>query len=202
MKLSIPTICSLMLLTACQVCPNPTDTTPPRLTFGINYEGKLDTPYDTIETSTVTEAERCVYVNTPFWIVAVANDPGGIRSITTGPSRFPFNALVARDEPTAISSIPTPAERTQPDGSGGTYPNPGRAPGSALVRVAFSTAAAYEEVNLHATYEFAPGHTRSALRATARNFGTGGQVSEVYHFHVEKATDDPRARPGMRCAVP
>jgi hypothetical protein len=200
MKSFAPTICLFTLLAGCQVMPDTTDTTPPLLTFSVHYQGtSLNSPAVEIRTHTSTEARRCLYVNSPFLVVARAEDSGGIRSIIAGPSAYFDGGLVPGSDPQDVLSLPVPAERTvtYPDG---TYPNPGKRGSTA--HVLFSTAKAYAGVSLFVNYEFTSGITRGALRATTRNFGPAAVPAEVYHFYLQRATDDPWKQPGMECPIP
>lgn len=200
MKSIAPTICLFALLAGCQTMPDTTDTTPPRLTFGIHYQGtRLNSPAVEIQTTTSMEARRCIYVNSPFLVVARAEDSGGIRYIIVGPSAYFDGGLAPGDDPEDVLSLPVPAERTLPY-SDGTYPNPGKRGSTAHVH--FSTAKAYAGASLFVNYEFTPGITRGALRATARNFGPVPVPAEVYHFYVQRATDEPWKQPGMECPIP
>lgn len=195
MKTFIPTICAFVLLAGCQIMPDPNDTTVPRLTFGIHYQGtKLNSPSVQMMTNTVERAGRCVYVNSPFLVAVNASDPGGVRSIVIGVSSYPYDSLRARDEPGDILALPAPASSPRP------YPNPGRDPETSnRVSVVFSTEDAYLGATLFSIYDFAPGHTRAGLFAYARNFASTGWVSELYDFYVEKATAHPAEQPGMPC---
>ncbi|QYF93737.1 hypothetical protein KY495_00395 [Massilia sp. PAMC28688] len=201
MKLTASLLCTVLWMTGCQTMPDTADTTPAKLRFRIHYHAPgLTTPMSEVETTTSVAAGRCVYVNSPFGVVANVADKGGVRSIVIGPSAF-FGALAARANPGDIIAIPGPAETTQTV-SGMTFPNPGKQPGSAVTQVRFSTAKAYDTVTLLTVYEF-NGANRGALRATARNWGATTGVSEVYNFFVERADPgNPARRAGMPCSVP
>lgn len=202
MKLLPWLFCSGIALSGCQVMPDLSDTSNATMRFRVHYQAPgLGTPMVEIRTTTSTQANRCVYVNEPFGIVANVSDPGGVRSIAIGPSAHPFDSVKARTNPGDITAIPGPAEPTQVV-SGATVPNPGVAPNGATVRVVYSTAKSFNTVTLLSAYEFHNG-ARAAMRATARNWGSTTGVSEVYHFYVEKAQpSDPSRQAGMPCHVP
>jgi len=199
-KLS-PLLCGMVaVLAGCQTMPDPNDTTNATLRFRVHYEAPgLTTPHVEITTMTSTQANRCIFVNSPFGIVANVADKGGVKSIVLGPSQL-FDAVAARTASGDIAAIPSPAEPTQTAG-GDTFPNPGNRPGTAMVQVGYSTVKAFDTVTLLSVYEFKAGATRAALRGTARNFGTTTGVSEVFHFFVERATSDPAKQPGMSCPI-
>lgn len=200
MKLS-PLLCGMVVaLAGCQTMPDTNDTTNATLRFRVHYEAPgLTTPHVEITTMTSTQANRCIFVNSPFGIVANVADKGGVKSVVLGPSQL-FDAVSARTAPGDIVAIPSPAEPMQSAG-GDTFPNPGNRPGTAVVQVGYSTVKAFDTVNLLSVYEFKGGATRAALRGTARNFGTTTGVSEVFHFFVERATSDPAKQPGMSCPL-
>lgn len=200
MKLS-PLLCGMVvLLSGCQTMPDTNDTTNATLRFRVHYETPgLTTPHVEITTMTSTQANRCIFVNSPFGVVANVADKGGIKSIVLGPSQL-FDAVSARTASGDIAAIPSPAEPTQTVG-GDTFPNPGNRPGSAVVQVGYSTVKAFDTVTLLSVYEFKGGATRASLRGTARNFGATTGVSEVFHFFVERATNDPAKQPGMSCPL-
>lgn len=189
------------VLSGCRAMPDFADTTPPALRMRIHYDRPgLATPYTEIRTETSIMANRCVYVNDPFGVVTNVADPGGIRSIVIGPSGF-FDAVTVRRGAGEILAIPGPAEPTQTV-SGVTFPNPGSRPGSPSAQVLFSTAKAYDTVNLLTIYQFNSAST-GALRATARNWGTSAGVAEVYNFFIQKAEPgNPSRQAGMACSVP
>lgn len=195
-------MCAAALLAGCQTMPDLNDTTNAELRFRVHYEKPaLGSPNVEIVTSTWIEAGRCVFVATPFGVAANAADTGGIRSVSIGPSAY-FDALKVRQLPgDVLFALPSPAEPTQGP-PGATFPNPGNMPDSAVVRVGYSTAKAFDTVTLMATYEFAPGASLGALHGTVYNFGATTGVSQVYHFYVRPATNNPAEQPGMNCAVP
>ncbi len=189
-------------LTGCKVMPDLSDTTNPTMRFRIHYETPgLGTPMVEIATTVSTAANRCVYVNEPFGIVANVADPGGIRSIVIGPSGAPFDGVKARTGPGDTVAIPAPAEKTQVV-SGATVANPGVPGAGAVVQVLYSTVKSFDTVTLLSVYEF-NGVTRAAMRGTARNWGSTTGPAEVFHFHVEKAQPgDPARQAGMPCKLP
>jgi len=187
------------LLSACQTIPDMKDTTNATMRFRVHYETPgLISPHVEVTTTSSIEAQRCIFVNEPFGVVANVADTGGVQSILIGPSQL-FDAVAARNNAGDIAAIPSPAEPTQTV-FGDTFPNPGLRPGSAVVQVGYSTVKAFDTVTLLTVYQFKGGATRAALRGTARNFGATTGVSEVYNFFVEKATSDPAKRPGMSCS--
>lgn len=189
------------VLSGCQTMPDTADTTNARLRFRIHYDTPgLTTPSVEITTESSIQANRCIYVNEPFGVVANVADSGGIRSIVIGPSQF-FDAVTVRKNAGDIVAIPGPAETTQTV-SGVTFPNPGSRPGSPAAQVVYSTAKAFDSVTLLTMYDFTGG-SRAAMRATARNWGATTGVSEVYHFHVQKAEPgNPARQAGMNCPLP
>lgn len=202
MKMSPLALFVCALIAGCQTpvrpgCPLP------RLDFIVHYTGPTFWPASTTPISTTgpvaLEAGRCVFVASPFRVVASASDPGGISSITIGPSAF-FGSLVVRDADTL--SIPTPDVRTQRTSTGETYPNPGSPPDSSLIRLSFLEGRAYRAVTLHGVLEFAPGAEIAALQATARNFIGTGEISQVYNFYLRRAGNRADEQPGMECTLP
>lgn len=193
-------LCAPLLLAGCRTMPDPTDTTNARIRFRIHYQAPgLTTPNVEILATSSVQANRCLYVATPFGVVVNAGDEGGIRSIYIGPSMY-LGDVVALSGPDDILAIPGPLEPTQ--GSGTPFPNPGKAPGSAVVSVVYSTARAYDAATLLTAYDFAPGKSLAAMRGTVRNFGATTTVSEVYHFFVRKAGTGANEQPGMPCTPP
>lgn len=199
MKKLVALMCAVLVLAGCRTMPDLNDTTAPELTFSIYYLGtRLNAPTSEIAVTSSIEARRCVYVNFPFRVAASAFDRGGISMVRTGFSGDPAS-LVALDGPEDILALPVPADRTWPPGS--TSPNPGKL-GTGNVEVHYSPASAYPGVVLYAIFDFAPGYSNAALQATTYNFGAGAIPTQVFHFHIAKASDDPLRRPGMPCAVP
>ncbi len=201
MKLFPLLLGSAMAVSGCQTMPDTADTTNARLRFRIHYDTPgLTTPSVEITTETSSQANRCIYVNNPFGVVANVADKGGIRSIIIGPSQF-FDAVMVRKNSGDIVAIPGPAESTQTV-SGVTFPNPGSRPDSPAAQVVFSNAKVFDTVTLLTTYDFT-GANRASMRATARNWGATTGVSEVYHFYVQRAEPgNPSRQAGMNCPVP
>ncbi|GGX94760.1 hypothetical protein GJV26_26315 [Massilia dura] len=212
MKLIPSMLCSAIALSGCQVVPNPSDTTTASMRFRIHYATPgLNTPKIEVETPKAKPgqigaisiyANRCVYVNEPFGIVANVSDSDGVRSVRIGPSAFPFDAVRARNAAGDTIAIPAPAEPTQ-ESSTGTIPNPGSKPDSPIVSVEYSTTKAFTDVTLLTVYEFRGSATKAQMRATATNWGASTGVAEVYGFSVEKAQPShPARQAGMACSVP
>jgi hypothetical protein len=188
------------LCCACEVMPDTADTTNPTLRMRIHYQRPgIGTPSVEITADQSVEANRCVYVASPFGVSANVADSGGVRSVIMGPSAF-FDALSLRQQSGDLVAIPSPTVATQPDGAG-SIPNPGSSPDSNTVRVSYSAGKVFDTVNLLATYEF-KGSPVAALRATARNFGATTGVAEVYHFYVRPSGSGPSEQPGMACLKP
>lgn len=188
-----------LLLSACQVAPNAGDTSNATLKFRIHYQNPvLGSPNVEVVTSHSIEAGRCVYVATPFGVAANAADTGGIRSIVLGPSGL-FDAVKVRQQAGDTVALPSPGVPTQ---GSPAFPNPGTAPGSAVVQVSYSQGKVFDTVNLLGVYEFTPGASLAVLRGTVRNFGATTGVSEVYNFYVRRAGNAPSQQPGMPCLLP
>jgi len=136
-------------------------------------------------------ADRCVYVVSPFAVIASASDNGGIAGIDIGPSSGV--GLTVRSGPTELAAAPSPEIR-QTDRDGRSFDNPGVVPRSNDIRVSFPPERAYDGAFLLGTYEFAPGTDVAVLRATVRNFAATGAVAEVYNFYVRRARV-PQRRP-------
>jgi hypothetical protein len=203
-------LCSSIALAGCQAVPDLADKTTANMRFRIHYDTPgLTTANIEVETSKAedgaahsVDANRCVYVNNPFGIVANVSDSGGVKSILIGPSGYPFDALRVRTHAGDTVAIPAPAEPTQ-TGSWGTLPNPGSEADGFIVYLNYSTAKAFTDVTLLTVYEFRGNATRAQMRATARNFGPSTGVAEVYGFFVEKAEpSNPARQAGMPCQIP
>jgi hypothetical protein len=195
-------VCCAGVLAGCQVTPNPADTTNAKLRFRIHYlQPGPASPNVEVRTSSSIEARQCVYVASLFGVSANAGDADGIRYINIGASAY-FDALKARGLSGDTVALPGPSVPTQPASGGGTMPNPGSVPGSALVTVSYDPGTAFSNVTLAGTYQFAPGASLGALHGTVHNFGSTTGVSEVYHFYVRPATASPTQQPGMSCPLP
>jgi hypothetical protein len=194
-------VCCAGVLTGCQVNPNSGDTTNATLRFRIHYnEPGIASPNVEVTATKSIEANQCVYVASTFGVAANAADSGGIRSITLGPSSY-LNAVQVRTQNGDIVALPSPSVPTQPY-NGGTIPNPGNPPGTAMVSVSYAQGKTFDTVTLSGAYQFAGGATLAALRGTVRNFGSSTGVSEVYNFYVRPATAHPAQQPGMACPMP
>lgn len=183
-----------------QVTPDRADTTAPRLRFAIYYEGAaLNSPItERVETSSSDfRANRCVYVNSPFRVNAVAFDDGGIRRIIVGPV-FSTRGIRARNsEPNDIIVGTTPSASTQPTAEGPT-PNPGI--WGKAVSVDYEEGPVYNAGSLFAVYELDSSEPFS-FRAQARNFkDPSGTQAEIWDYWVQRA--GPGNPPGTPCSVP
>lgn len=192
------------------VTPDTSDTTPPKLTFQIHYKSadppeqpvfgavSLNAPHTgQIETSDVTFVDKCVYVEPIFAVYVQAEDTGGISSIIVGPSKF-LPAIQPHDVVDLdIFGTPNPGVDTQ---GNPPYPNPGYLPGSSTVQFSFHGGKVYDGATLKVTYKLA--QAIGAIRATARNFGQGGDVAEVNDFYVRPAGAAATEQPGVPCDVP
>ena len=183
------------------ITPNRNDPSAPRLEFRVYYAQPRFASRATapVVTTRSMDSDRCVYVTSPFAVLATASDDGGIASMVVGPSAGV--GLAVRSSATELFALP-PADGPQTDTDGSSFPNPGVVPRSNDIRVTFPPGRAYEGASLFGTYEFPPGANVAALRATVRNFSPTSGVSEVFNFYVRRAGQGVSEQPGAECRQP
>ncbi len=183
-----------------RVTPSRDDPSAPRLEFRVYYERPSFASRATrpVLTTNSMAADRCVYVVSPFAVLATSSDNGGIASVVIGPSS---RGLTVRSSSMELFAAPSP-DTPQTHTDGRSFANPGIVPDSNDIRVSFPPERAYDGALLFGTYEFAPGTAVAALRATVRNFGATGAVAEVYNFYVRRVDSGSSARVGSDCQKP
>ena len=183
------------------IMPNRNDPSAPRLEFRIYYAQPRFASRATapVVTTRSMDADRCVYVASPFAVLATASDDGGIASIIVGPTAPA--GLTVRSSSTELFALP-PADTPQTHTDGSSFPNPGVVPRTNDIRVTFPAGRAYDGASLFGTYEFAAGANVAALRATVRNFGATADVAEVFNFYVRRAGQGSSEQAGAECRQP
>lgn len=183
-----------------QVTPDRLDTTSPNLVFYVFYQNAtLDSQYDAIAIRDGLTANRCIYVASPFRVVVLAWDPGGIGLLQIGtPGSTSLRAITSE-----IRASPSPDSPTQEAFFGGGYSNPGAPANSSGVRVTYEGGRVHDVAFLHAVYEFVPQQVPySVLSGTAYNSSAVPRRSEVTAYFVRRAGAGPNERPGMPCVIP
>lgn len=209
MKIIAFPLVTCLLISGCAnlATPNSSDRTPPTLGFRIYHSSPdIDSPStERFTASGVRQAERCVYVKSPFRVTASADDDGGIREIRirTIFVRGPDARESEADDIFAINAPDQPIQFAEEDRRILTFHNPGKSPVTGEVRVHYVNSRAWDSGLLSAVYEFAPGVTAGRFAADAFNFrvdpgdNRSASRSQIWDYQVRLAGPDDT--PGDRC---
>jgi hypothetical protein len=196
-------------LAGCPLQPVLNETTPPNLYFTVWYENASHNS-NSDEMGPVAalsmNANRCIFVASPFLVRVMGSDPGGIAILDV--ANQGNNSLRVRDAQTKAS--PAPGSPTQSDPVlGGSFPNPGSpfGPGAnASILQYFDPVAqkggpVYDVATLEVAFEFVPGQPpNGTFLVEARN--ASDKVSRIVNYNVQLAGSSSGQQPGMPCTVP
>jgi len=192
-------------VTGCQLTPNLNETTPPTLYFTVWYENAThNSNFDEVPlvTALSQDANKCIFVASPFLVRAIGTDPGGVARLDVSTqgnkSLRVLNALT--------KATPPPGSPVQGDPVFGRFANPGspfdpNANGSRLSYFDFDAqqgGPVFNVAQLEVTFEFVPDQPANGF-LLAEAFNASGVASRLGNYGVRLAGSGSSQQPGKSC---
>jgi len=190
----------------CQVTPQLIETTPPTLYFTVWYENATqNSNFDEVPlvTALSQDANKCIFVASPFLVRVMGTDPGGIARLDV--SNQQTNSL--RVLSTLTKASPPPGSPVQTDPVfGTTYANPGspRDPNANNSRVTYfdldaqTGSPVFNVAQLEVTFEFVPEQPANAT-LLVEAYNASGVPSRLVNYRVRLAGSGSSQQPGKPC---
>src|SRR6266849_3283323 len=205
MRRIVPAAALSLALTGCPLTPKLNETTPPTLYFTIWYENAShNSASDEIPLVVALgqDANRCIFVASPFLARVMASDPGGVARLdVSNQSNNSLRVLNALSKAT-----PPPGSPTQGDPIFGSYANPGspfdpNANGSRVSYFDFDAqkgGPVFNVANLEATFEFVAGQPPEGV-LLAEAYNASGVPSRLVNYRIKLAGRASNQQPGKPC---